>query len=237
MATLLAAASAQAQEVVQKALGEGANPESTACTYQFTACDINWCLNASGSLVSLQSTGAVEHIRFYTPPGAAVEGYGLCVNNTLKAYDHACSGSGFGPPTVIAAQTATGMTIRRKTTDGLFPLDQKWSRDNTEHDLTEQMTLKILGPAASSVVLWRLADINIDFTDGADNATGLYDRLDRSNYSIWFRDQVNEWDVVRMSVLTPGTPHGVHVSASTIPESAPASVRFHFPAGVRTPWV
>ena len=174
---------------------------------------------------------------FYTPPGAAVEGYGLCVNNTLKAYDHACSGSGFGPPTVIAAQTATGMTIRRKSTDGLFPLDQKWSRDNTEHDLTEQMTLKILGPAASSVVLWRLADINVDFTDGADNATGLYDRLDRSNYSIWFRDQVNEWDVVRMSVLTPGTPHGVHVSASTIPESAPASVRFHIPAGVRTPWV
>ena len=62
VATLLAAASAQAQEVVQKALGEGANRESTACTYQFTACDINWCLNASGNLVSLQSTGAVEHI-------------------------------------------------------------------------------------------------------------------------------------------------------------------------------
>ena len=101
VATLLAAASAQAQEVVQKELGEGANPETMACKYQFTASNIKWCLSENGNLVSLQSPGTVEHIRYGS--GQAREGYILCVAGALKAYDNAYFSAGFGPPTVIVA--------------------------------------------------------------------------------------------------------------------------------------
>ena len=196
VATLLAAASAQAQEVVQKELGEGANPETMACTYQFTASNIKWCLSANGNLVSLQSPGTVEHIRY---GGGAQEGYVLCFNGTLRAYDTAALSAGFGPPTVIVAKSASGITIRRKTLDGYFQLDQKWSRDNTERDLTVQMTLKNLGPAGN-VVLWRVADLNVDFS-----LSGSYNnRFDQSHYSLWVRDPVNGRDGVTMSVLTPG---------------------------------
>lgn len=225
VATLLAAAAAQAQDVVQKDLGEGANPESSACTYAFTASNIKWCLNANGNLVSLQSPGVIEHIRF--GGGAAVEGYILCVNGALRAYDNAAVGAGFGPPTVIAAKTETGITIRRKTLDGLFQLDQKWSRDNTERDLTVQMTLKNLGPAVSTVVLWRVADINVDYSiDGA-----YPDRFDRSKYTLWFRDPVLNRDAVTMGVLTLNQVNGAFVqpytsavSCSTVAEPTLPSV-------------
>jgi hypothetical protein len=196
VATLLAAAAAaQAQDVVRADLGEGANPESSVCTYPFTASNIKWCLNANGNLVSLQSPGTIEHMRIGTP---AIEGYILCVSGAVKAYDTAyLPGSGWGPPAVIAAKTATGITIRRKTLDGLFQLDQKWSRDNTERDLTLQMTLKNLGPAAV-VELGRVADFNVDI--GLD---GLFtDLFDRTRNTLWFRDPVNGRDGVTMKLLT-----------------------------------
>ena len=195
VATLLAAAAAPGQEVVTRDLGEGANPESEACKYNFTASNIKWCLSENGNLVSLQSPGTVEHIRYGS--GQAREGYILCVAGALKAYDNAYFSAGFGPPTVIAAPTATGITIRRKTLDGLFQLDQKWSRDNTERDLTLQMTLKNLG-AAANVELGRVTDFNVDI--GLD---GLFpDVFDRTRNTLWFRDQVNGRDGVTMKLLT-----------------------------------
>ena len=195
IATLLAAAAAQAQDVVRADLGEGANPESSVCTYPFTASNIKWCLNANGNLVSLQSPGSIEHIRW---GASAIEGYILCVNGALKAHDMAFWPSeGFGPPTVIAAPTATGITIRRKTLDGLFQLDQKWSRDNTERDLTLQMTLKNLGPAAN-VELGRVTDVNVDFS--LDKFS--IDLFDRTRNALWFRDPVNGRDGVTMKLLT-----------------------------------
>jgi hypothetical protein len=211
VATLLAAAAAPGQEVVTRDLGEGANPESSVCNYSFTASNIKWCLNANGNLVSLQSPGTVEHIRVGAAPGYAVEGYVLCVSGDLRAYDLAVGSRGFGPPTVIAAQTTTGITIRRKTLDGTFQLDQKWSRDNTERDLTVQMTLKNLGPAVSEAILIRVADVNVDF-----NLDGKYpDHFDRTKYSLWFRDPVNGRDGVTMKVLTLNQINGVFVQPFT----------------------
>ena len=208
VATLLAAAAAaQAQDVVRADLGEGANPESSVCTYPFTASNIKWCLNANGNLVSLQSPGTIEHMRIGTP---AIEGYILCVNGALKAYDNAYKESGFGPPTVIAAPTATGITIRRKTLDGLFQLDQKWSRDNTERDLTLQMTLKNLGPAAN-VELGRVTDVNVDFS--LDKFS--IDLFDRTRNALWFRDPVNGRDGVTMKLLTLNPNYYVVVAAAT----------------------
>ena len=208
VATLLAAAAAaQAQDVIRADLGEGANPESSVCTYPFTASNIKWCLNANGNLVSLQSPGTIEHIRYY---GQAVEGYILCVNGALKAYDTAAFGAGFGPPTVIAAKTASGITIRRKTLDGLFQLDQKWSRDNTERDLTLQMTLKNLGPAAN-VELGRVTDVNVDFS--LDKFS--IDLFDRTRNALWFRDPVNGRDGVTMKLLTLNPNYYVVVAAAT----------------------
>jgi len=196
IATLLAAAAAQAQDVVRADLGEGANPEATTCAYNFTASNIKWCLTANGNLVSLQSPGTVEHIRSISYP--PVEGYTLCVNGALKAYDTAISSFSFGPPSVIAAQTASGITIRRKTLDGTFQLDQKWSRDNTERDLTVQMTLKNLGPPVNGVELGRVADFNVDIS--LDDV--IYDRFDRTRNTLWFRDPINGRDGVTMKLLT-----------------------------------
>lgn len=199
VATLLAAAAAQAQDVVQKDLGEGVNPESAVCSYNFTASNIKWCLNANGNLVSLRSPGEIEHIRYNTGFGpTAAEGYILCLYGALKAYDNAKVGAGFGPPTVIAGPTATGITIRRKTLDGTFQLDQKWSRDNAERDLTLEMTLKNLGPPVNGVELGRVTDVNVDYS-----LDGLFlDRFDRTRYTLWFRDQVNGRDGVTMKLLT-----------------------------------
>jgi len=98
---------------------------------------------------------------------------------------------------VIAAQTAAGITIRRKTLDGTFQLDQKWSRDNNERDLTLQMTLKNLGPAAN-VELGRVVDFNVDFSLDGDYP----DRFDRTRNTLWFRDPVNGRDAVTLKLLT-----------------------------------
>ena len=211
VATLLAAAAAQGQEAVTKDLGEGANPESMDCTYSFTASNIKWCLNANGNLVSLQSPGTNEHIR-WGPSGRAFEGYILCVNGALKAHDMAFWPSeGFGPPTVIAAPTATGITIRRKTLDGAFQLDQKWSRDNTERDLTLQMTLKNLSGPAANVELGRVTDVNVDVS--IDNRSP--DLFDRTRNTLWFRDPVNGRDGVTMKLLTLNPNYYVVVAAAT----------------------
>lgn len=198
VATLLAAAAAHAQDVVRADLGEGVNPEALACTYNFTASNIKWCLNANGNLLSLRSPGEIEHIRPIGTNLAWAEGYTLCVNGALKAYDTGYVGAGFGPPTVLAAPTATGITIRRKTLDGTFQLDQKWSRDNTERDLTLQMTLKNLGGPVAWVELGRITDVNVDFS--LDKA--FPDRFDRTQYTLWFRDPVNGRDGVTMKMLT-----------------------------------
>ena len=209
VATLLAAAAAQGQEVVTRDLGEGANPESEACKYNFTASNIKWCLNANGNLVSLKSPGTIEHIRYGS--GQAREGYILCVAGALKAYDNAYFSAGFGPPTVIVAKTATGITIRRNTLDGKFQLDQKWSHDNTERDLTLQMTLKNLG-AAANVELGRVTDFNVDI--GLD---GLFpDVFDRTRNTLWFRDQVNGRDGVTMKLLTLNPTYYAIVAKYTV---------------------
>jgi hypothetical protein len=224
VATLLAAAAAQAQDVVRADLGEGANPEATTCAYNFTASNIKWCLTTNGNLVSLQSPGTVEHIRPISWP--PVEGYTLCVNGALKAYDTAVSFFGFGPPTVIAAQTASGITIRRKTLDGTFQLDQKWSRDNTERDLTLQMTLKNLGPAAV-VELGRVADLNVDIS-----LDGKYpDLFDRTRNTLWFRDPVNGRDGVTMKLLTLN-PNYLAIVAGFDPSPKCIYPQLAFPGGL-----
>ena len=227
VATLLAAAAAQGQEVVTKDLGEGANPESSVCNYSFSASNIKWCLNANGNLVSLQSPGTIEHIRYATLAGPmAAEGYILCVNGGLKAHDNAYfPGNGWGPPTVIVAKTATGITIRRKTLDGKFQLDQKWSRDNNERDLTLQMTLKNLGPAAN-VELGRVVDFNVDYS-----LDGLFvDRFDRSRNTLWFRDQVNGRDGVTLKLLTQN-PNYLAVVAVYSPTPQCNYPQLAFPGG------
>ena len=225
IATLLASAAAQAQDVVRADLGEGANPEATSCAYNFTASNIKWCLTTNGNLVSLKSPGTVEHIRVGAAPGYAVEGYILCVNGGLKAYDNAIYSAGFGPPTVIAAQTATGITIRRKTLDGTFQLDQKWSRDNNERDLTLHMTLKNLG-AAANVELGRVVDFNVDYSlDGV-----FADRFDRSRNTLWFRDPVNGRDGVTLKLLTQN-PNYLAVVAVYSPTPQCNYPQLAFPGG------
>jgi len=55
-----------------------------------------------------------------------------------------------------------------------------------ERDLTLQMTLKNLGPAAN-VELGRVTDVNVDFS--LDKFS--IDLFDRTRNALWFRDPVN----------------------------------------------
>jgi len=126
VATLLAAAAAQGQEVVTKDLGEaptrvdGLHLQLHGLEHQV----VPQCQRQLGEFA------VARQYRAHSLGASAIEGYILCVNGALKAYDNATRKVVLAA-TVIAAPTATGITIRRKTLDGLFQLDQKWSRDNT----------------------------------------------------------------------------------------------------------
>jgi hypothetical protein len=176
VATLLAAAAANAQSATTNAIAAGAEPESTACTYIFGSGNLKWCVNEHGNLMQFESPAGQEHIRV----GGYQEGYVVCVNGDAATYyDNGLTEAGWFAP-VLVAKTTSSVTIDRTTSDGRFKLTQKWSRDTTERDLTVQMTLLNLGPAVN-VKLARNADIdaNNDFVD---------DRYDASRYGAWVRD-------------------------------------------------
>jgi hypothetical protein len=97
------------------------------------------------------------------------------------------------------------VTVRLKSLDGTFQLDQKWSRDSTERDLTLQMTLQNIGPTAVGPVrLMRLVDV-----DPNGNPASTFDK---SRYAAWFRSldavsviglTLNPAPVVAVSTQTP----------------------------------
>lgn len=185
---------AMAQEQANAA---GATPEPllTACNHLFGAGNLVWCVSNEGNLVRFTSPAGFEHIAV----GGISEGYVVCTSATGNYWDTALSASGWGPPIVLAL-SGSGITIRRTTTDGRFQLDQKWSRDNLERDLTVMMSLTNFG-ATQNVFLLRTSDPDVD-NDFSD------DRFDKSAHAGWTRD----FNAVTMSNLTLTVPHSVIMS-------------------------
>jgi hypothetical protein len=111
--------------------------------------------------------------------GTHYEGYVLCSGTTPLAWDIGSSESGWAAGgIVIAGPSATAITLRRVTTDGLWQLDQKIQADKKELDITITMTMTLtnLGLAAGEVRMARVVDFDNDNDFGDDTQ----DRTDRS---------------------------------------------------------
>ena len=179
LAALLVSASAFAQD---NSTGNGEGTASTDCTWTFStgsgATRLVYCVSSHGNIMQFQSPQGSEHIRV----GTFVEGYVLCSGTTILAHDVGFFESGWAPgTTVLAGPSGAGITLRRITSDFNWQLDQKFSRDVKELDVTVLMTLKNNGPTVNDVRLARVVDmdINNDFSD---------DTQDRSDRGVFGRD-------------------------------------------------
>lgn len=209
-------------------------PDAAGCTYNFGSGDFKWCVSSAGNLQMLMSPNNAEHLAF----GAVIEGHVLCVNGDALYYDRGAlvNVAGWGAPQVVAGPTSSSVTIRLKTLDGNFLLEQKWSRDTAERDLTLQMTLQNLGATSVGPVrLMRLVDIDAN----SDPSTVF----DKSRRAVWFRNvdavsvigmTYSPAPVVAVSTQTPISqvpppcePPSDAVSPST---TAVASISYDFPS-------
>jgi hypothetical protein len=165
-----------ANSYAQDGPNSGPVPETSACAFNFVTgggpSALNWCVSTHANLVRFESPAGFEHLFAGTP----WEGYVLCSGTTVLAYDIGSAEVGWGASFVIAGPTATSVTIRRLTSNGLWQLDQQFKRDNKELDVTINMTLTNLGGPVADVRLARVNDIDTDNDFGDD----VMDRTDRS---------------------------------------------------------
>lgn len=220
VAWALTAGAAQSQSIGVQGTGDGGiTPDASGCTYNFSASNLAWCVSSTGNLQRLTSPTGAEHISV----GQLLEGYGVCINNVPVYYDRAASSgtpaAGFGAPVVLSGPTGSGVKIARTTTDGKFRLEQKWSRDSTERDLTVEMTLINLTAAAiGGLKLVRLVDV-----DANNNTIAL--AYDKSARGTWIRNI----DAVSVQALTLKYPASTAIPTFAVADAnpfpcAPASV-------------
>jgi hypothetical protein len=175
-AVLLAGAIGYAQD--QNSGGPGT--ANTDCPWFFSsgagASLMSWCVSSHGNLSHFQSPAGFEHIF----SGTVLEGYVICSGTSVLAHDIGFAEFNFSPGVaVLAGPTASGITLRRFTADGAWQLDQKFSRDNKENDVSILMTLKRLGTGVADVRLARIFDPDVDNTFSVEE--------DRSDRGVWAR--------------------------------------------------
>jgi hypothetical protein len=202
---LLIASGAFAQTGPNAAATAGAEDSST-CTWTFSsgsgASAMTWCVSNHGNLMRFESPAGFEHIRV----GVFTEGYVICNGTSVLAYDLGDAGeSGFAAgSTVLSGPSSSGITIRRFSADGAWQLDQKFTRDKKENDVTILMTLRRLGVGLPDVRLARVVDFDNDNDFGDDTQ-------DRSDRGIFSRDIRG----VSLSNITFGQPTDTSVSLSS----------------------
>jgi hypothetical protein len=135
------------------------------------------CFSEHGNVSQFTSPAGFEHIR----RGYVGEGYALCNSSGINGWDAGNDEAGFGASTVSQPNgtNTLPLTITRNTTDGFFQLEQKFSRDTAEKDVT--ITMKLINVSRSSidgVQLVRYFDGDID-NDNAD------DRYAQTTDSVW----------------------------------------------------
>ena len=132
---------------------------------------MNVCVSQHGNLVKFEAPAGVDHIG---PLNLFKDGYAICtgnlptIQNVSHGYDTGGSEAGFGAATIIQPNgpNTFPLTIIRDTTNGIFSLTQKFSRDTNEQDWTITMTLKNLSPVAQQAVKLQRA-----FEGDVDNNT------------------------------------------------------------------
>ena len=212
LAALLVSASAFAQD---NSTGNGEGTASTDCTWTFSTGSgptrLVYCVSSHGNVMQFQSPQGSEHIRV----GTFVEGYVLCSGTSIIAHDVGFIESGWAPGvTVMSGPSGSGITLRRLTSSGLWQLDQKFSRDVKELDVSILMTLKNLGPTVADVRLARVVDmdINNDFSD---------DTQDRSDRGVFGRDS----SLIGFTISNVSFNQGVHTAVAGFgPSCSPASL-------------
>jgi hypothetical protein len=125
------------------------------------------CLSVDGNLVNFESPAGFKHLE----AGDFGEGYAVCSSAGTHGYDAGFAEGGFGPAIVMQPNgpNTFPLTIIRDTLDGIFRLQQQFSRDTTEKDVTITMTLTNLSAIArSSVHLTRYFDGDIDNSVNGD---------------------------------------------------------------------
>ena len=108
------------------------------------------CLSDHGNVVQWTTPAGVEH-------STKNEGYVLCSQGPLGPVVHGWDAgisteNGFGPPTILQPNgpNTLPLSITRTTDDGVFELEQRFSRDASEKDLTISMLVTNLGAVSRS---------------------------------------------------------------------------------------
>jgi hypothetical protein len=212
VAWALTAGAAQSQSIGVQGAGEGGiTPDAAGCTHNFSVSNLAWCLSSTGNLQKLNSPTGAEHIAV----GQFLEGYAICINNVPVYFDRGQSGGtaavGFGAPVVLAGPTSSGMTIARNTTDNRYRLEQQWSRDKNERDLTVEMTLtNLTALPVGGLRLVRIVDV-----DANSNTIAL--GYDRSARGTWIRNV----DAVSLQALTLKYPASTAITTFAVADGNP----------------
>ncbi len=128
---------------------------------------MNICISSHGNVVKFEAPAGFEQIG---QANLFRDGYAICTGSPPANfyYDVGASEAGFGVPVIDQPKGANTLplTITRDTTDGIWRLSQKFSRDTKEKDLLIVMTLTNLSATNQPVVRLQRA-----FEGDADNNT------------------------------------------------------------------
>jgi len=215
-AATLVAGTAWAQE--QPSTDGPVDPASMNATYTLSgSANFTVAISESGNLSRLRTPagpnpGEYEHIFVGTP----AEGYAVCqVANTYADFGSFTGPSiGWGAPACIAGAcggAGSSVTIRRISTDGRWQLDQKWTRDTAERDVTVQMTLvNRTAGAQAGVQILRYADLDI-------SNTTFPDFWEKTNVAVTAVDQTRNAAVTLSALTIPKYATGTFISTSCCP--------------------
>jgi hypothetical protein len=156
------------------------------------------CFSDHGNVSRFTSPGGFEHIAL----GFIGEGYALCSSTAIHGYDAGAMEGGFGRPTIVQPKgpNTFPLTITRDTTDGFFRLQQVFSRDTAEKDVTITMKLtNLTGSTVSGVQVVRYFDGDIDNGAGGD-------RYAQTTDSVWGWEDTGGHGLM-LTALTLGTEH------------------------------
>ena len=169
---------------------------------------LNVCVSQHGNLVKFEAPAGVDHIG---PQNLFKDGYAVCTGNlpttpnVSHGYDTGGVEAGFGAATVIQPNgpNTLPLTIVRDTTNGIFSLTQKFSRDANEQDWTITMVLKNLSAIPQEAVKLQRA-----YEGDADNNTITNSYFGRTLNSVF------EW-VDQPASGSPAAGRGLMLTALT----------------------
>lgn len=136
-------------------------------------------LSQAGNLLEFKSPNIGGAQYDHIIAGARSEGYVLCYNG-LRVWDTGTSQSGFAPST-SSNSTLTGITIKRKTTDGVLELTQVFNAPVAGQALGIVMTVKNLSASTvNNIILRRQVDFDVD-TGGTQGWSNFSNRFLRTS--------------------------------------------------------